>query len=253
MISRKQLEAIANTTKIGLYYQEKDYLLNIFLYLLYRESKELIFKGGTCLKFAYNYPRFSEDLDFNTKLKSTGIRRFLEKILDGFLLLDIEGKIAKEEVFKESVSLKMRFKGVLFNGRDETRNAIRIDAGFRGGTVLKPEWRQIISPYADVPNYFALCMQENEIFSEKIRALLARGKPRDMFDVWLMMKKNKLDASLLGKKLKQSKMETPKKLIFPKKAEYENDLKNLIAVVPDYAQVVSEIKEFLAAGKIVSS
>lgn len=251
MISREQLEEIAKKSRIGLYYQEKDYLLNVFLYLLYREAtRNFVFKGGTCLKLVYNHPRFSEDLDFNTRLKPEQIQRTLRTLLDGFSLLGIEHEIAKEELFEESFSARMKFKGALFNGRDETtKNSIRIDIGFRGGTLLKPVWRQIVSPYADVPNYFALCMQEEEIFVEKIRALLMRGKPRDMFDIWLMMKKVALGEKLLGKKMEQAKVKWPEKMIFPDKRSYENDLKNLIAAVPDYAQVVSEIEGMLEKAK----
>ncbi len=45
---------------------EKDYLLALLLYEIYNEfDDELIFKGGTSLKYFYNLNRFSEDLDFS--------------------------------------------------------------------------------------------------------------------------------------------------------------------------------------------
>ena len=45
---------------------EKDYLLTLLLYEIYNEfDDELIFKGGTSLKYFYNLNRFSEDLDFS--------------------------------------------------------------------------------------------------------------------------------------------------------------------------------------------
>lgn len=49
---------------------EKDYLLTLFLYEIYNEfNNDLIFKGGTSLKYFYNLNRFSEDPDFSYKIK----------------------------------------------------------------------------------------------------------------------------------------------------------------------------------------
>ena len=44
---------------------ERDYLLTLLLSEIYRVfSTDLIFKGGTALKYFYGLNRFSEDLDF---------------------------------------------------------------------------------------------------------------------------------------------------------------------------------------------
>lgn len=64
---------------------------------------------------------------------------------------------------------------------------------------------------ANVAPYFrespkVLTMSLNEIVAEKMRALLQRKKPRDVFDVWFLIheKRNKLDRHLLRKKLQRS-------------------------------------------------
>ena len=51
-----------------------------------------------------------------------------------------------------------------------------------------------------------LTMSINEIVAEKMRALLQRKKPRDVFDVWFLIheKEIKLDKRLLRKKLQRS-------------------------------------------------
>ena len=241
MISKKQLQEIANKNKIGLYFQEKDYMLNIFLYSLYREIKEnkIIFKGGTCLKIVYNYPRFSEDLDFDTDLKPKKIEKIFYKALETFSLLDIEYEIMKKEIFEKSFTAKIRFNGPLYAKRKETANSITIDIGKRGKVFMKPLWKQVNSPYPDIPNYFVLAMQEEEIFAEKARAFLMRKKPRDMFDIWCMLGKG-LKSEMVAKKLKEKNV-LPK-IEFPSKTEYERDLCALLPLLPPYEQVSDEIK-----------
>ena len=241
MISKKQLKEIADRNKINLYFQEKDYLLNIFLYSLYREAKEkkIVFKGGTCLKIVYNYPRFLEDLDFGTALNPKQIEKIFHKALEAFRLIDIEYEIIKEEIFEKSFTAKIRFNGPLYTGRKETSNSIMIDIGERGKILMKPLWKQVNSQYSDIPNYFVLAMNEEEIFAEKARAFLMRKKPRDMFDLWCMISKG-VQSNLLIKKLKEKNV-LPE-IEFPSKTEYERDIGSLLPVLPPYNQVSSEIK-----------
>ncbi len=242
MITKEQLRDIAKKTGIGIFYQEKDYFLNIFLRSLYQKNKNVIFKGGTCLKLAYNYTRFSEDLDFNSKLKPESLQKLFQEVLKDFLLLGIEYEIIKQEKFGQTFTMKIKFRGPLYTGRKETENAIMVDIGFRGGTLLKPLWKQITSPYPDIPNYFVIAMQEREILAEKIRSLIMRGKARDMFDLWCMLNNNvEIDKNLINKKLKQAGIEQ-KEIRFCSKKEYENDLANLLSTLPDYEQVIKEIK-----------
>ena len=57
---------------------EKDYLLTLFLYEIYNEfNNDLIFKGGTSLKYFYNLNRFSEDLDFSYKMAKSSYNKFI--------------------------------------------------------------------------------------------------------------------------------------------------------------------------------
>lgn len=243
MISKKQLQILAKE-KIGLYYQEKDYLLSIFLRSLYEETKDVIFKGGTCLKLVYNYSRFSEDLDFNTKLKPDRIQNLIKKILRAYGFLVIEANIEKEEIFPDSYTTRLRFKGPLYTGRHETTNTIRIDIGLRGRVFLKPVWKQVTSIYPDVPNFFVLAMREEEIFAEKIRTFMMRAKARDLFDMWCMVNKNvMLNKKLVNDKLREKKVKM--KIKFCSKGEYKRDLGNLVTPLPSYEQVIRDVKLFL--------
>jgi len=77
----------------------REYIQHLCLANLYKnkEAQNLLFKGGTSLRFIYQSPRFSEDLDF------TGRFYNLKEIEDLFLktLAEIE-KIGIRISFKET-------------------------------------------------------------------------------------------------------------------------------------------------------
>jgi len=239
MLSSAQIQEIARRNGINPYYQEKDYLQNIFLLNLYQKGKDLVFKGGTCLKLAYNYPRFSEDLDFNSTLKPEKISILVRKTLHSFRFLGIKYEFMKEELFEDSYTSKIRFYGPFHSGRIESTNSIQIDAGKRDRVLLEPEWILVNSPYPDIPKYLVLAMKQEEILLEKIRALSERGMPRDLFDVWSMLNSDvKLQREILEKKLGTIEL----KLKIPHEKKYERDMGNLLATFPPYRQVIRDIK-----------
>jgi predicted nucleotidyltransferase component of viral defense system len=65
MLTRSQIQRFAQRQGIGVQSQERDYIQHLLLFLLYRRSQELVFKGGTALRMVYKGNRYSEDLDFN--------------------------------------------------------------------------------------------------------------------------------------------------------------------------------------------
>lgn len=72
MLSRAELQRLANREKVALGILEKDYVLTEVLKALSQVSRlneVLIFKGGTALRKVY-FPhwRYSEDLDFTANM-----------------------------------------------------------------------------------------------------------------------------------------------------------------------------------------
>ena len=65
MLTRPQIQRLAQRNRIGMQAQERDYIQHILLFSLYSQSQALIFKGGTALRIIYQGNRYSEDLDFN--------------------------------------------------------------------------------------------------------------------------------------------------------------------------------------------
>ncbi len=65
MLTRAQVQRLAQRHSIGMQVQERDYLQHLLLWRLYTRSQALVFKGGTALRLVYGGNRYSEDLDFN--------------------------------------------------------------------------------------------------------------------------------------------------------------------------------------------
>ena len=65
MLTRTQIQRLAQRNHIGMQAQERDYLQHLLLMLLYSRSQVLIFKGGTALRLVYGGGRYSEDIDFS--------------------------------------------------------------------------------------------------------------------------------------------------------------------------------------------
>jgi predicted nucleotidyltransferase component of viral defense system len=241
MITKNQLKALSRRSGINPYYQEKDYLLNVFLYSLYKTSRDFVFKGGTCLKVVYNQQRFSEDLDFNTTLRPDRVGDLVRRALKGFSLLGMDYEVQREELFEASYTSRWGFRGPLYS-EGSPLNCIQVDAGLRDKLLLKPSWRMVVSPYPDIPDYLVLAMQEGEILAEKIRALYERGKPRDLFDVWVMFSKGVVvDGDILHRKL-GGKI----RLKLCTEREFKRDLANLLPTVPSYDQVSRDVRDKLS-------
>lgn len=242
MISKEQLNNIAKNTDLNLYQQEKDYFLKLFLYFYYKKNQEAVFKGGTCLKYLLNLPRFSEDLDFNVK-NSRLFREQVKETLQVIEKLGLHSFFLKEEEFPDAYACEIGFWGPLYNGTAQTQNKFRIDAGYRTGTFRKPEWKLIKSEYPETPeNFLILVMDEQEIFAEKVIALFQRKKGRDLFDLWFLIQAGiKLDKELLQKKLKREKVKINFNNIISQ-SEYERDMSKLASRMIPYGQVKKDVE-----------
>ena len=98
----KVLERTSAQTGFPLRLLEKDYYITIVLSKINELSKDLVFKGGTCLsKIYYSYYRLSEDMDFTLNLPGNATRTMrsnamkpIKESIKSFLKefgMDIEG------------------------------------------------------------------------------------------------------------------------------------------------------------------
>ncbi len=175
----------------------------ILLHQLYSMSgsRELIFQGGTALRWCYGGSRFSEDLDFVTPLDVHAVSMKLKRILKaveremvphfGVGALTFSDKSTRPDTLKimadyrpetsrEKISVKVEFEGIREGILPDTNNLIL--------SALPSVSYFISAGFFRVPRPSAALAVETlpEILSDKIRALLERRylKGRDVFDVW---------------------------------------------------------------------
>ncbi len=190
---------------------EKDFLIStLFLLLAYEKqfapfAEKVVFRGGTCIKKAYypNETRFSEDLDF-ASLTVDEMNSFLG-VLEGLGGQDfgVTTITQARKTYENSKGLDIRLDYTSVLGQP---NHIMLNLSTTK-TLRNAKRRRI-----DVMPYFATfkpaipVMDIREILAEKLRALLQRVKPRDVFDVWFLTAKKRvrIDHKMLNEKLMRS-------------------------------------------------
>ncbi|MEK6954317.1 MAG: nucleotidyl transferase AbiEii/AbiGii toxin family protein [Candidatus Micrarchaeota archaeon] len=241
MIDGKELASMAISLGLNSYQAEKDYLQHAFLASLYAvSSSEFIFKGGTALQKAYALDRFSEDLDFtfsSHKEPSEIIEKAVAE-LGKFALC----AISKKEQKPNSISAKLKVNGPLYQGNEISVQTIVLEISMREEVLRKALAVRIVPPYLDLRPYVALCMDLNEMLAEKVRAIIARDKPRDVYDAWFMTKKNaKFDLGEINQKLgyygKKFEFSEFKQAIARKERIWKTELSKLMRNPPDFDEV----------------
>jgi predicted nucleotidyltransferase component of viral defense system len=184
---------------------EKDYFSSVLLEYLASASKDLVFKGGTCLAKVYaGFYRLSEDLDFVISM-STNAKRTDRSKQAGALKPVMANMAAQLPAFRMIKPLtgannSTQYIAVagymsLISGRSET---MKIEVGLREPllTPAKTELANaiLLNPVSDrtLINPISLrCISKMEAFAEKFRAALTRRDVaiRDFYDIDYASKK----------------------------------------------------------------
>lgn len=240
---------------------EKDYALVWLLYGIYDSKLKdiLAFKGGTALSKVY-FPKFwrmSEDLDFTVvkEIQSKEMETMLKDCLN--MLNEKTGMgfyVANFHSNPEHVIVSVQFTGPL------GKNAIRMDISLKEMLVTEPLEKEIADSYSDSTNFTVLVYSLEEILLEKLRSIIQRGKSRDYFDVWMLLKKNRFDKDkikeLFIEKCKLKNIKPSYELFFEdtKLKEtrdfWKTGLTRLMKEVPDFETVINDLRtelEFLKA------
>lgn len=167
-------------------------------------SHQVVFQGGTALRWIYGGSRFSEHLDFVTDLPRGRIESLVEKTRSKTGLactaqfgpgrLELQLKAGREEALKalcvyrpiaqrERIAVKLEFERLSANQPlDRTRHILR-DLPAVSGLMTAG---QLVLPYT---SSIVVVETPEEILSDKIRALYERTyiKGRDIFDLWWLV------------------------------------------------------------------
>ncbi len=177
----------------------------ILLHQLYmqRGSRDLIFQGGTAIRWCYGGSRFSEDLDFVTPLAMEQVRTLLSKAVRGAEKVMIPhfgiGSAAmiekksrtealkcfvefRQENSREKIAVKLEFEGLVSDMLPQNQNHILSTLPAVAYLITSGDFR------VPRPNAVVTAETPDEILSDKVRSLLERRyiKGRDLYDVWYL-------------------------------------------------------------------
>ncbi len=250
MLRKEEIERVAQIKGLQVQNAEKDYLLELLLFLVTREAgKNLVFKGGTALYKLHSLNRFSEDLDFTGNAKTCDASDLSAKVIKKLGSYGVPAKIKAMDVYQNQINIVFELTGPYFDGNPKTMSRIVINISEKEKILYTPEERTVFSQYSDIPSFTVFVMPLHEIFAEKIRALLTREKARDIYDIWFLLQKGVVVKKQdLDKKLKKYNVKYRKQSILARidalEKSWKTDLRTLIVgQLPDFAPVRKFISE----------
>ena len=223
MIEKRQVQKLIDRWQTTADNVMREYFQQLFLSHLYQEkgSDSLLFKGGTALRIIWQSPRFSEDLDFtgaNISIKS------IEALMEGSLArIEMEG--IKTEII-ESKSTSGGYLAIFQFKTDEYKSRIQIEVSLRDGKKALGTAALIQSDL--VMPYTLIHLKEKVLVFEKITACLTRGKARDFYDLYFILRSRMAfkDAFIQDKQLKSKIIKTIKS----GKLDFKRELKTFLPV-----------------------
>ena len=261
MIPVKEVSSAASKAQVKDVQVEKDYVISWMLYGIANNpflKENLIFKGGTAMKKAYfpNY-RFPDELeftwkeDFEVNTSKIAFSELIKFVLErSGITLSLRGDIREDA---DHYNFGLAYKGPLPGSG--SGKEIRVEIGKKELVYNAPEEKAILVPYSDLvnENFSLSCYSLDEIAAEKLRLLMQRTAPRDLYDAWYIyeMSGNAIEDCIFAFEEKaRFKNLDPKKLvneIMPKEATFakywKEHLEHQMAVLPEFKKVWREMKK----------
>lgn len=213
MISVTEVNQIANSKQVEPSVIERDYVNGWFLCGMFNRQQfrnTFVFKGGTALRKLYfpNY-RFSEDLDFTLKesVSSESLQENFVKVCEelteetGIEFSLVRFSKVRDVPKEEAYDVRVEYIGPRQHRRGNLPR-IRLDLTVYEKIILEPSFLPLFHPYSDKDSVEAVIpvYQLEEIIAEKLRAFSSRIRPRDLYDLWYLLKekRDKVDISTLN-------------------------------------------------------
>lgn len=232
MITKEQTDALSRRFQIDGFTVIREYLQLLFLNSLYlqKDADEILFKGGTAIRFLFGSPRFSENLDFSTSYSPKQIKKIISAV-EKDLRSELPG-VTISPVYEGKNDLRFRLKFIPLDFQYAL--GVRLDFQFQKLSRGDVSSLQTVFPVVVFPAIPHLT--EKEILSEKMRAFDQRRKGRDLFDIWYLLKKG---VSMTEK----NKTVFLKRIAsFPQK-QLENDLAKFLP--KSQRKLLPDLKEYL--------
>ena len=256
MIDYLQVQRLSLKNNVSPEIIEKDYLIELVLFYFSKSSslcENFVFRGGTALKKVY-FPeyRFSEDLDFviDSQKEINVYQEIIIKILQK-ISSDYPIKIDKRSMFERDRLQLFIIYDIIpdIKGIKE----LKVDI-LRDYYIPKHERKRLLFSYPEFENKnliletYAL----ESVICDKIgRILDVDDEPRDLYDLWYLLKLN-LDINIIRKEFKNKygyEILIPNLLREIVKDDYkqswENRLIHQIFDLPDFKVVIRNLNSMI--------
>lgn len=145
--------------------------------------------------------RFSEDLDFVQGRRRLDLERVRDRVVRSCELLGLGCVPGRFDRFRNEVNMDLHLRGPLYDGRKESLARVAFNVSLRE-SPQEVETAFYSSPYREVPAFELQVMSAREMMAEKVRAIMTRDKPRDVYDLWFLSRRGvDLDIGLVRRKL----------------------------------------------------
>lgn len=172
----------------------REFLQSEILYHLYnlKESRHIVFTGGTSLRFLYGNQRLSEDLDFDLIKRNVDVYSILKKVagkITGKQTDQIELKINPKKIGKTGY---FKYKNLLYDlGISQYREeklVIKFDFSYPEDKI--EPINKVFTKFGYLQN--VLAYDRSTLLSLKTRALITRKieRGRDLYDIAKLLSSN---------------------------------------------------------------
>ena len=226
----------------------REYIQAYFLYVIYRKKyyQDIVFTGGTALRFVYRIKRFSEDIDFSLSARVTQIdfNLMMSDIAREFKQAGYAVEIkAKTRLTVNSAFLK--FSGIMFEtGLSPLKDEkflikVEIDSHPPAGGI--EAHTMVSTPFM----FYLLHYDLKSLFAGKVHALLCREytKGRDWYDLmWYLNKFKDIEPNYIM--LNNAMAQTSKNPTLINQGNWKGEIKRVLRTL-DWVKVRNDVKRFL--------
>lgn len=226
----------------------REYIQGYFLYVIYRKKfyQDMVFTGGTALRFIHRIRRFSEDLDFSlsSRAKQLDFSAMMQDVAREFKLAGYEIEI-KTKLRLAVHSALLQFSGILFEaGLSPLKDAkllIKVEIDSRPPAGGIEAHTMVSSPFT----FYMLHYDLPSLFSGKMHAVLCREytKGRDWYDLfWYLSKFKSLEPNFTM--LNNAMLQTEKDPITFTPENWKQELRKTARKV-NFTRIKQDVSRFL--------
>ena len=208
MVAEYQQQASTSTPNV-----EQEVMQKIALAGLSRGGffKHAAFYGGTCLRLFHQLPRYSEDMDFTLREKSSNVHLedFFPYIIEEFHLAGHEVVIQKKDkkMFGRVESAFLKENTEVFDIKFQTKKTVKVKIEMDTDPPLGFETENL--PLSRPYPFVVRCVTLSDLYAGKMHALLYRNwktrvKGRDWYDFqWYVANRVPLNFEHLQKRIRE--------------------------------------------------